>query len=79
MLRNFRGTMDSSPKSILMKEKIVRQASENKLSLAEMNLPIRSPKAGVRTVAFRFGRVESAGISQTPRLAASASTASWVI
>jgi hypothetical protein len=26
--------------------KIVRQASENKLSLAEMNLPIRSAKAG---------------------------------
>ena len=52
MLRNFRGTMDSSPKSILMKEKIVRQASENKLSLAEMNLPIRSAKAGVRTLTF---------------------------
>ena len=28
---------------------------------------------------LRFGRVESAGISQKPRLAASASCASWVI
>jgi hypothetical protein len=34
------------------REKIVRQASENKLSLAEMNLPIGSPKTGVRTLVF---------------------------
>jgi hypothetical protein len=38
MLRNFRRTGNSSPKSIFVKEKNVRQASENMLSLAEMNL-----------------------------------------
>jgi len=39
-------------KAFLRKRKIVRQASENKLSLAEMNLPIRNAKAGVRTLTF---------------------------
>ena len=59
MLRNFRGTMDSSPKNILVKEKIVRQASEKKLSLAENNLRLQSPKAGFEplpSIRTCFGR-----------------------
>jgi hypothetical protein len=52
MLRNFRGTMDSSPKSVFVKENNrVRQAFENKLPRAEMNLPNPSAK-GVRTLTF---------------------------
>src|SRR3954451_16923147 len=42
-------------KAFFRKRKIVRQASENNLSLAEMNLPIPSTGRGVRPLTFDPG------------------------
>src|SRR6266576_6392511 len=67
MLRSFRGAMDSSPKSILVKEKN-RPPSIREQAVAGGNESAYSEsEGGVRTLTFD---VESAGISQTPRVAA---------
>ena len=53
-------------KAFSQKRKIARQAPGNKLSLAEMNPPTRSPKAGGLNPCLQFGRVEATGyLSQT--------------
>ena len=79
MLRNFRGTMDSSPKSILVKEK-TRLPSIREQAVAGGNESAYPQSEGRGLNPYlRFGRVESAGTSLTPRVAASAACASWVI
>jgi hypothetical protein len=79
MLRTFCGTEDTSPKSNLTKAKRFT-ARHKRISLASGNeSAYGGPEGRGSNPYLRFGRVESAGISQTPRLAASASRASWAI
>jgi hypothetical protein len=76
MLRNFRRTVNSSPKSILVKEKN-RPPSIQEQAVADGNESAYSESEGRGSNPYlRFGRVESARIFQNPRLAASASCAS---
>src|SRR5436190_9401773 len=79
MLRNFRGTQHSSSKRIFAKEKN-RPPSIREQAVAGGNESAYSESEGWGSNPYlRFGRVESAGISQKPRVAASAACASWVI
>jgi hypothetical protein len=79
MLRNFRRTANSSPKSILVKEKN-RPPSIREQAVAGGNESAYLESEGRGSnPCLRLGRVESAGISQTPRVAASACCANWVI
>jgi hypothetical protein len=52
MLRNFRRTENSSPKSVLVKEKNRPPSIREQAVAGEMNLLIQSPKAGIRTLTF---------------------------
>src|SRR4029453_356779 len=80
MLRTFCGTEDSSLKINLMKAKKIVLPNIKEHAVAGGNESAYSESEGRGSNPYlRFGRVESAGISQTPRLAASASRASWAI